>query len=50
MESLEAWLQFANIGLVPIALSGVAILVGFVRVARRRRYHLDVLSRLEFHS
>ena len=42
VESLEAWLQFANIGLVPIALSGVAILVGLVRIARRRRYHLGL--------
>ena len=50
VESLEAWLQFANIGLVPIVLSGVAILVGLIRIARRRRYHLDVLSRMEFHS
>ena len=45
VESLEAWLQFANIGLVPIALSGVAILVGLVRVARRRRYHLGLRER-----
>ena len=44
VERLEAWLQFANVGLVPIALSGVAILVGLVRIARRRRYHLDVSS------
>ena len=45
VESLEAWLQFANIGLVPIALSGVAILVGLVRMAGRRRYHLDLRER-----
>ena len=45
VESLEAWLQFANIGLVPIVLSGVAILVGLVRVARRRRYHLGLRER-----
>ena len=44
VERLEAWLQFANVGLVPIVLSGVAILVGLVRIARRRRYHLDVSS------
>ena len=50
VESLEAWLQFANIGLVPVALSVVAILVGLVRITRRRRYHLDVLSRMEFHN
>ena len=45
VESLEAWLRFANIGLVPIALSGVAILVGLIRVARRRRYHLGLRER-----
>ena len=45
VERLEAWLQFANIGLVPVALSGVAILVGLVRIARRRRYHLGLRER-----
>ena len=45
VERLEAWLQFANIGLVPIALSGVAIVVGLIRIARRRRYHLDLRER-----
>ena len=52
VESLEAWLQFANIGLVPIALSGVAILVAMVRIARRRRYHyyLDSSSARDLHS
>ena len=45
VESLEAWLQFANIGLVPIVLSCVAVLVGLVRIARRRRYHLGLRGR-----
>lgn len=45
VESLEAWLRFANIGLVPIALSGVAIIAGLVRIARRRRYHLGLRER-----
>ena len=45
VESLEAWLQFANIGLVPIALSCVAVLVGLVRIAQRRRYHLGLRGR-----
>lgn len=45
VEGLEAWLQFANIGLVPIALSGVAVLVGLVRIAQRRRYHHDLRER-----
>ena len=40
VERLEGWLQFANIGLVPVALSGVAILAGLIRIAGRRRYHL----------
>ena len=50
VEGLEAWLRFANIGLVPIALSVVAIVVGLVRIARRRRYHLEFLSARELHS
>ena len=45
VEGLEAWVQFANIGLVPIALSGVAVLVGLVRIAQRRRYHLGLRAR-----
>ena len=45
VERLEAWLQFANIGLVPVVLSGVAILVGLVRIARRRRYHIGLRER-----
>ena len=45
VEGLEAWLRFANIGLVPIALSVVAILVGLLRIARRRRYHLGLGGR-----
>ena len=45
VESLETWLRFANIGLVPVALSGVAILVGLVRIARRRHYHLGLRER-----
>ena len=40
VERLEGWLQFANIGLVPVALSGVAVLAGLIRIAGRRRYHL----------
>ena len=49
VEGLEAWLHFANIGLVPIALSIVAIIVGLVRVARRRYYHLNALSARDLH-
>ena len=49
VEGLEAWLHFANIGLVPITLSIVAIIVGLVRVARRRYYHLNALSARDLH-
>ena len=45
VERLEGWLQFANIGLVPVVLSGVAILVGLIRIARRRRYHIGLRER-----
>ena len=45
VERLETWLQFANIGLVPLALSGVAMLVSLVRIALRRRYHLGLRER-----
>ena len=45
VERLEAWIQFANIGLVSIALSVVAVVVGLVRIARRRRYHLGLRER-----
>ncbi len=45
VEGLEAWVRFANIGLVPAALSVVATLVGLVRVGRRRRYHLGLRER-----
>ena len=45
VERLEAWLRFANIGLVPIALSVVAIVVGLARIAGRRRYHFGLRGR-----
>ena len=45
VERLGAWLQFVNIGLVPIALSVVVIVVGLVRIARRRRYHIGLRER-----
>ena len=38
VERLESWLQFVNIGLVPIVVSGVAIALGTVRIVRRRHY------------
>ena len=37
VERLEAGLQFVNIGLVPMLVAGVAIVLGAVRIARRRR-------------
>ena len=45
VERLQAWLRFANIGLVPIVLSVVAVVVSLVRLARRRRYHLGLRER-----
>ena len=45
VEGLEAWLRFANIGLVPIVASVVAIVVGLSRLAQRRRYHLGLRER-----
>lgn len=39
IDRLEAWLQFVNIGLVPILVGLVAIVLGVVRMRRRsRRY------------
>ena len=40
VEQLEARLQFFNIGLMPIIVSIVAILLGVVKLTRRRRYAL----------
>ena len=37
VERLESWLQFANIGLVPIIVSVVAVMLVTMRLVRRRR-------------
>ena len=37
VENLETWLQFVNIGLVPLIVAAIAIVLGTVQVARRRR-------------
>lgn len=37
VESLETWLQFVNIGLVPLIVAIVAIILGTIQIARRRR-------------
>ena len=37
VENLETRLQFVNIGLVPLIVAAIAIVLGTVRVARRRR-------------
>ena len=37
VENLEAWLKFVNIGLVPLVVAAIAIILGTVQVARRRR-------------
>ncbi len=43
VEKLETRLQFANIGLVPIIVSILALLLSALRIARRRRqYHTGV--------
>ena len=37
VENLETWLQFVNISLVPLIVAAVAIVLGTLRVMRRRR-------------
>ena len=37
IEALEAWLKFANIGLVPIVIGLVGLLAGVMQIRRRRR-------------
>lgn len=37
VERLEAWLQFVNIGLVPMFVSGIASVLGIMRMVRARR-------------
>jgi ABC-type uncharacterized transport system involved in gliding motility auxiliary subunit len=37
IDRLKSWLQFANIALVPILVGVVAIVLGIVRMRRRRR-------------
>ena len=39
VERLSSWIKFANIGLVPIAIAGVAIGLGAVRRQRRAANH-----------
>ena len=45
VERLESWLQFANIGLVPIIVSIVAIMLVTVRLVRRRRNYASARER-----
>ena len=45
VERLESWLQFANIGLVPMFVSGVAIVLAAARLARRRRNYVGTRDR-----
>ena len=40
VERLEMWLQFVNIGLIPIIISGIAIALGVVRGVRARRKYM----------
>lgn len=46
VEQLEWSLQFLNIALMPIIVSTVALLFGFLRVNRRRRYALTQSKRV----
>lgn len=39
VERLSSWIKFANIGLVPIAVAGIAIGIGAVRRQRRAASH-----------
>lgn len=45
VERLESWLQFVNIGLVPIIVSAVAIMLVTVRLVRRRRSYASARER-----
>ena len=42
VERLEAWLQFVNIGLVPMFVSGIAIVLGVMRMVRARRSYRSI--------
>jgi len=37
IETLQATLRFVNVGLVPLLVAALAVALGLVRVARRRR-------------
>lgn len=50
VEKLESKLQFLNIGLMPIVVSIVALLIGLLRISRRRQYALDRSNRLDTHA
>ncbi len=40
VEKLEVWLQFVNIGLIPIIVSGIAVALGLIRIVRTRRKYM----------
>ena len=40
IESLEFWLKFINIALIPILVGVLAVILGAVRM-RRRKHHAD---------
>ncbi|MGI9334148.1 MAG: Gldg family protein [Gammaproteobacteria bacterium] len=40
VERLETWLQFFNIGLVPIVITVIAVVIGTARTRKRRRYYV----------
>lgn len=45
VERLESRLQFVNIGLVPMIVSGIAVVLAAVRLARRRRHYMGTRER-----
>ena len=45
VERLESRLQLVNIGLVPMIVSGIAIVLAAVRLARRRRHYMGARER-----
>lgn len=44
VEALESWLQFVNIGLMPLLVMGIAIALWVFRVLRRNRLQISDLS------
>ncbi len=41
VETLEGWLQFLNIGMVPMLIAVIGMIFGIPRITRRRRYAIS---------